>query len=816
MEGQTSAGVSSNISNTTTTTTTTTNNNNMAGLYQHLQSWFTISPELTTTNNDDNNTPSSSSSSSSSYSFFTLTDNNTPTITTTSPFTFTFDTDLDLHDPLDLDPCDVRYSAEYPDLTQLPWVLSLLAVLYLLIIVLSVCGNALVIVTVWRNPHMHTVTNYYIVNLAVSDLLVSMLVMPLKLLEYTGPCRWNVFGNRLLCPVISYMQPIFVFASVLTLVAISLERYYAIVHPLSAMKFNSKSRTKKILAATWLIPAVLASPYTFSRSYPFVITSHMGSIARQICNDRFDEIDALMYGEGTKDRFRRGFFMFLFLVIYLLPMVVILATCVRIAICLLQPIAVRRWPSATGKDSGRRHEENKRKVARMVIVVAVAFIVSWSPFYLSTLTSQIQSIVTDGDHFLRERNFLFTMLMIHLCGFLNSCINPFIYTGMSKKFRRSFKMILGGCICCRLKHRFLRYRDSLTRGMSAAFTSSLRHSMTEVRDANDLALNEGGHPSVADGSRYSVRSSRSSSVRARDADSSSNNLRHHHHQQQHPPSRRHNHHLRPYNICQDSSSSSDYSALPASGGSPAWKSAQKEKGGTLIEMTPMKPFKTKGGPVHEELDEEEEEAKAKAKAGAPRDIPAGKEEEKERLLGERENGSFEQTARDNEVADVTTKLLPEPTGQESCSDPSPDKSNLARNVLTGHSRAPKDTVNTSPSRVYPAVRDQPRALDMGGRQSPGFKRLDHKATVKGRDPAEDSGGGDPVVRNGGSHLTLIDADVPDEGTEVVVKGVDVTLVVPASLVQKHGGNKDSGTLTNQNGGVVHVDLSSSKGHLVQL
>ena len=124
----------------------------------------------------------------------------------------------------DLDPCDIQNQVEYADVTQLPWVLTVLAVAYLIIIVLSVCGNALVILTVWRNAHMHTVTNYYIVNLAVSDLLVSVLVMPLKLLEYTSPCRWNVFGNHLLCPIISYILPIFVFASVLTLVAISLER----------------------------------------------------------------------------------------------------------------------------------------------------------------------------------------------------------------------------------------------------------------------------------------------------------------------------------------------------------------------------------------------------------------------------------------------------------------------------------------------------------------------------------------------------------------------------------------------------------------
>lgn len=72
-------------------------------------------------------------------------------------------------------------------------------------------------------------------------------------------------------------------------------RYYAIVHPLSAMKFSSKSRTKKILAATWAIPVILASPYTFSRSYPFVISSDMGSVSRQICNDRWG---AATWGQG--------------------------------------------------------------------------------------------------------------------------------------------------------------------------------------------------------------------------------------------------------------------------------------------------------------------------------------------------------------------------------------------------------------------------------------------------------------------------------------------------------------------------------------
>ncbi|VDI58838.1 leucokinin receptor [Mytilus galloprovincialis] len=114
----------------------------------------------------------------------------------------------------------------YPhaDFTQITSVYSVLIVVYVLIMMMAIFGNILVIWTVWRNAHMHTVTNYYIVNLAISDFLVASIDMPLKLLEYTSPCQWHIFNSDNLCAFLSYTLPIFVFASVLTLVAISLER----------------------------------------------------------------------------------------------------------------------------------------------------------------------------------------------------------------------------------------------------------------------------------------------------------------------------------------------------------------------------------------------------------------------------------------------------------------------------------------------------------------------------------------------------------------------------------------------------------------
>lgn len=120
--------------------------------------------------------------------------------------------------------CGDANSFYYVDLTQIASVHLAFVALYAAVIALSIVGNIMVVVAVWRHKHMRTVTNCYIANLAVCDLLVSFVVMPLKLLEYAAPCRWNVFNTDAMCSLVSYVLPVFVFASVLTLVATSVER----------------------------------------------------------------------------------------------------------------------------------------------------------------------------------------------------------------------------------------------------------------------------------------------------------------------------------------------------------------------------------------------------------------------------------------------------------------------------------------------------------------------------------------------------------------------------------------------------------------
>jgi len=134
--------------------------------------------------------------------------------------------------------------------------------------------------------------------------------------------------------------------------------YFAIVSPLKSVQCNVGSgRTHHVIVCTWFIPLVVASPYLYSGTYPFIIHSHLGTVSRLICADRFDDID-------NGGQFRRAFFLFLFVIVYVVPLVLIGGTCIRTA------AALRRQSTAASTTSTPyntaiivlKREENRRKV----------------------------------------------------------------------------------------------------------------------------------------------------------------------------------------------------------------------------------------------------------------------------------------------------------------------------------------------------------------------------------------------------------------------------------------------------------------------
>lgn len=132
--------------------------------------------------------------------------------------------------------------------------------IYPAIFLVGVVGNVLTCTVIARNKVMWTPTNYYLFSLAVSDLLVLLLGMPLELYELwqnypflfgKGGCYFKTFLFETVC-----------LASILNVMALSIERYIAVVHPLTAKSVVTRTHAKRVILSVWGISVLCAVPNT--------------------------------------------------------------------------------------------------------------------------------------------------------------------------------------------------------------------------------------------------------------------------------------------------------------------------------------------------------------------------------------------------------------------------------------------------------------------------------------------------------------------------------------------------------------------------
>lgn len=107
---------------------------------------------------------------------------------------------------------------------------SVVYLLYIPIFIFALLGNGTVCYIVQSTPRMRTVTNYFIANLALGDILMSLFCVPPSFISQYILNYWP-FGI-VLCHFVNYSQVVSVLVSAYTLVAISIDRYIAIMWPL--------------------------------------------------------------------------------------------------------------------------------------------------------------------------------------------------------------------------------------------------------------------------------------------------------------------------------------------------------------------------------------------------------------------------------------------------------------------------------------------------------------------------------------------------------------------------------------------------------
>lgn len=284
---------------------------------------------------------------------------------------------------------------------------------YSIIILLSLAGNSIVIITVWRNISMRSVTNLFIANLAASDLLITFLGMPNMITQLYLGFKW-IFG-AVICKVVVFFQSVSVASSILTLLAITFDRFWAIIFPFK--RRLSFFAARFILGMIWVISLLVMAPFLYAQR---VI---VGSEGYEICIE--DWSPAFNPVTAPKD-----YTLILFITLYVFP----LLTMVVMYSIIVSKLWRRQIPGFRSSRDELKTRALRQKVVKMLITVIALFCACWLPIYV------YQFIYFFAYHkipcFDWSMSFYFTSLFL---GHSNSAINPYLYALFHRKYRQGFK-----------------------------------------------------------------------------------------------------------------------------------------------------------------------------------------------------------------------------------------------------------------------------------------------------------------------------------------------------------------------------------------
>lgn len=322
-----------------------------------------------------------------------------------------------------------------------------ITIVYILIFVSGVVGNIAVCVVIVRNPSMHTATNCYLFSLAVSDLTVLLFGLPNDLSVYWQQYPWPL--GEIVCKLRALIAEMTNYASVLTIVAFSLERYLAICHPLHAYTMAGLGRAARIVALIWLVALISALPfaiYTGISYVPYPLEAGLNLSGQSIPESAFcslqDENPPTQWPLVEVATF----------IFFIVPMGILCLLYLRIG------IRIRRTSLGRGRNvqgvvhhsNESRQSSSRRTILRMLVAVVIAFFVCWAPFHAQRL---LYVYAKDSPNYreINEKMFFITGCFY----FFSSTINPILYNVMSVRYREAFRETLCGLAPASSRHHYL-------------------------------------------------------------------------------------------------------------------------------------------------------------------------------------------------------------------------------------------------------------------------------------------------------------------------------------------------------------------------
>ena len=314
-------------------------------------------------------------------------------------------------------------------------------VLFAIMTVLSLGGNSLVCLSFYRNRRLRTITNFYVLSLAVADLIVAIFVFP-SVTVASALRRWPFIYE--FCQVTGFLTNYWAMVSLSILVLTSINRYFCVVKPQRYSVFFAKKKTIISIIFVWIFMFVFYLTFILAVQATFVW--HPNALYSRVT---FRDNDT-----------EKGTFMSFGIFSFLSMLLVLFGYCSVFRVVSQHNNAVVPFIQ---EDNGQGAIRTKEiKTSRVLFVAVFGFCVSWMP--------GIVGHVLEFGFEISIPPALQWMPMFFAC--ISAWINPIIYGVMNRAMRKEFKSIL----CC--------WKRRKVSGLSHRFGTFVR------TNHNELTVNE--------------------------------------------------------------------------------------------------------------------------------------------------------------------------------------------------------------------------------------------------------------------------------------------------------------------------------------
>lgn len=282
-----------------------------------------------------------------------------------------------------------------------------LRVSFSLIVAVNLIGNSMVCLVVLRNRFMRNAMNYLLVSLACADMMVAIFIAPQYIFLHTYKHPRGLTGDYL-CKFLTGGNLVWTggVVSVVLLIAIAFERYFAVIYPHDEKRRISKTKLKLIIPSCWI--------FSFLWNLPvFVLV-------------KYDESIDFCYEDWPLGWYMNAYSLGWLIVIGVLPLTIMAS--------LYSRVVFKLWvrPSQPEELTQRAVIKSRKRVTKMVLTVTIVCAVCWLP----NLIVYVLDFYGMNSH----GGIVHTATVVLVT--LNSAVNPIIYCFQSKRFRTCIKALL--------------------------------------------------------------------------------------------------------------------------------------------------------------------------------------------------------------------------------------------------------------------------------------------------------------------------------------------------------------------------------------